>query len=258
MSRRRWIVAGSLTIVALLVASAGGANLLFERRMDREVDALFAESVPAAPSLVTESDLAGLPTPVQRWLRASGVVGRERPYAVRLKQEGDFRLSEDRDWMPYTAEQYFTTNPPGFIWNASFEMAPLVSISGRDRYHAGVGDIEMRVLGVIPVAKKSGGGLNQGALHRYLGEIVWFPAAALDPAIRWEAIDDNAALATMSYGGETVSATFIFDDQGRLVKLTADRYNDDRGSIEPWSIAITEYGSFAGTAIPGGGGGGWG
>lgn len=257
MTRRRWIVAGSLAMVALLVSSASGANLLFERRMSREADALFADMERPTPSLVTESDLARLPATVQRWLRAAGVVGRERPFADRLKQEGEFRLSEDRDWMPYRAEQYFTMNPPGFIWIASFEMTPLVSISGRDRYQNGVGDIEMRVLGVVPVAKKSGGGLNQGALHRYLGEIVWFPAAALDPSIRWEAIDDNSALATMRSGGEAVSATFVFDDQGRVVSLSADRYNDDRGGIEPWSVSIAEYGSFGGIEIPVAGEGVW-
>jgi hypothetical protein len=244
-------------MTALLVASAGGANLSFKRQMASEVDTLFAESDPAASSLITEPDLAGLPAPVQRWLLASGVVGRERPFAVRLKQEGEFRLGEDRDWMPYRAEQYFTTNPPGFIWIASFEMAPHVSISGRDRYQAGVGNIEMRLLGIIPVASKRGGGLNQGALHRYLGEIVWFPAVALDPSIRWKALDDSSALATMSSGGETVSATFVFDDQGRLVSLSADRYNDDRGRIEPWSISIAEYGAFGSIEIPVAGEGVW-
>ena len=159
--------------------------------------------------------------------------------------------------MPFQAELYFTTYPPGFVWIASFEMAPLVSIAGRDRYQGGVGDIDMRLLGIIPVAKKSGGGLNQGALHRYLGEIVWFPAAALDPSIRRDAIDDSSALATMSSGGGQVSATFVFDDQGRLVSLSADRYNDDRGSIEPWSISVAEYGAFGGIEIPVAGEGIW-
>ena len=72
-----------------------------------------------------------------------------------------------------------------------------------------------------------------------------------------QTLNDNAALATMSYGEDTVSATFFFDDQGRLMKLTADRYNDDRGSIEPWSIAITEYGAFGGIEIPVAGEGVW-
>jgi len=67
-----------------------------------------------------------LPEPVRRWLRYSQVVGAQRPAMARLRQDGDFRL-EGMGWMPFRAEQYFTTNPPGFLWKASFRMAPLAS-----------------------------------------------------------------------------------------------------------------------------------
>ena len=74
------------------------------------------------------------------------------------------------------AEQYFTNQPPGFLWKASFRMAPLVSVVGRDQYRHGRASIHMRVLSLVPVANKTGGGLNQGDLLRYLGELQWFPA----------------------------------------------------------------------------------
>jgi hypothetical protein len=48
--------------------------------------------------------------------------------------------------MPFEAEQYFTVNPPVFLWRATFRMAPLVSVTGRDQYRAGTGSIEMRLL----------------------------------------------------------------------------------------------------------------
>jgi hypothetical protein len=246
---RRWrrIVAGAAAGVALVaVAAAVIGRVTFERRIAGEVDDLFAARSDAQPRIMTEADLESLPEPVQRWLRASGVVGVERPTAVRLKQEGEFRLGEDRGWMPFTAEQYYTTDPPGFVWVASFEMAPLLTVSGRDRYMDGTGAIDMRILSLVPVARKSGGGLNQGALLRYLNETMWFPAAVVSPYITWETIDATSARATMSYGGVTASATFIFDEEDRLINMVAERYNDAKDRIELWSTPVTDYGEFEG------------
>src|SRR6266508_3390210 len=116
---------------------------------------------------------------------------------------------------------------------ASFRMAPLVSVVGRDRYRDGEGSLQMRVLSLVPVANKTGGGLNQGDLLRYLGELQWFPAGALADYIMWEEIDAHSARATMSYGGIAASMTFVFGAEGRLLEERAIRYNDARGKNEP-------------------------
>lgn len=248
------ILAGVAVVAALAVVMG---RVIFDRRISGEIDELLARSRDARPAVVTEADLAGLPEPVQRWLRYSQVVGRERPVTVRLKQTGQFRMGEERGWMPFTAEEYFTTDPPGFVWVATFKMAPLLYIAGRDRYADGMGSINMRLLSLIPVADKSGGGLNQGALLRYLNEMMWFPAAALSPYITWEAIDAKSARATMSYAGMTASGTFVFDEQGRLTDMTAERYNDAKGRLLPWSTPIAGYGEFGGVRVPIEGEGKW-
>jgi len=252
------IVVGAGAAVALAAFSVlGGGRVFFDRQISGEVENLFASSQRAQPSSVTEAELAEMPEPVQRWLRNSHIAGGERTLTVRLKQEGQFRLGEDKGWMPYKAEQYFTTDPPGFIWKASFAMAPLVTIRGRDRYVNGQGDIDMRVLSLLPVARKSGGGLNQGALLRYLGEIAWFPAAALSPSITWVAVDHNSARATMSYQGVAATATFAFDGDGQVTSITAQRYNDAKGDLEAWTIPIRSYREFNGIRIPVEGDGVW-
>jgi hypothetical protein len=242
------IVAGVLAGSALAVAAAGRAG--FDRQVSREVVALFAASSGAEPAVLGEADLAGLPEPVQRWLRYAQVVGKERPTTVRLKQEGQFRTGEGQGWLPFTAEQYFTTDPPGFLWAVRMRMAPLVSITGRDRYAGGEGGIQMRLLSLVPVADTRGGGLNQGAMLRYLAETVWFPAAAVSRYIAWEGIDANSARATMRYAGVAGSVTFVFDAQGRVVRQTAERYNDARGRLEPRTAPVHAYGEFGGVRVP--------
>lgn len=247
------IVVGGVALTAALVV---GARIAFERRMAREIDALLADARPPNTRTIAEGDLERLPVPVQRWLRYSKVVGTTLPTTVRLRQNGAFQM-EGRGWMPFSAEQYFTINPPGFFWKATFRMMPLVSVAGRDQYRAGQGSIEMRVLSLMPVAKTSGGGLNQGALLRFLGEVQWFPAAALADYITWEAVDAHTARATMTYGRVTASMMFRFDAEGRLIESTAIRYNDSRRRNESWINRNDSDQAFNGIRVPASGEARW-
>jgi hypothetical protein len=250
MGKRTKIVIGSIATVAIVATSSVAAGrVATERRIAREIDDLFAARAATEPAVITDADLATLPEPVQRWLRFSGVVGKERPTTVRLKQEGELRLGE-RGWFPFTAEEYFTTNPPGFVWTVKVKMVPLITVVGRDAYLGGRGSMDMRLLGLIPVAKDSGPDIDQADLLRFLNEIMWFPAGAVSPYITWEAIDANSARATMRYAGVSASATFFFDEQGRLTNMVAERFDREDGKVNLWSTPITAYGEFAGVRIP--------
>lgn len=258
MGKRVKVAVGSVALIAVIAASTVAVGrAAFDRRIEREVDDLLAAASGAEGTIVTEGDLADLPEPVRRWLRWSGVVGRARPAVVRLTQEGRFRQGEGRSWMPFTAAEVYTTDPPGFLWSATMRMAPGLSIVGRDRYAGGHGSIDMRLLGLVPVAKATGERLDQGALLRYLNETMWFPTAVLSPAISWDAIDATAARATMSHGGITASATFFFDAQGRPVDMVAERYDLATGRLETWSTPMTAWGEFGGIRLPTEGRGVW-
>jgi hypothetical protein len=243
-------------VVALAAAVLLGAGLLFERRVDREIDALLADARSADGQIITERDLEGLPEPVGRWLRYSNVIGTAPPTTARLRQDGQFEL-EGRGWVPFAAEQYFTIDPPGFLWKATFRMAPMVRVIGRDRYRSGEGSIDMRVLSLVPVANKTGGGLNQGALLRFLGELQWLPGAALAPYVTWEAVDSRSARATMTHGGVTAAMTFRFGADGRLLESSAIRYNDSRGRNERWVNRNDADQSFGGIRVPASGEARW-
>jgi hypothetical protein len=251
------VLASVVAVLFLIVAAVGMGRVVFERRMDEELAALLAASGAPTPRIVTDDDLAGLPDPVQRWLHWAQVVGKPIPATVRLTQEGRFLQAEGRAWMPFTAEEYFTTDPPGFVWKATMRMAPGLSIVGRDAYVAGQGSIDMRLLGLVPVAQASGQELDQGALLRYLNEIMWFPAAALSPSITWEPIDADSARATMRHGGATGEAIFYFDDMGRPTDMVAERPDMARGRLETWSTPLHDHGEFQGVRVPVAGQGVW-
>jgi hypothetical protein len=243
-------------VLALAAGVLLGARSTFDRRIARESDALLADARPAKVHTISDSELARLPEPVQRWLRYSKVVGTAVPRTARLRQDGQFHM-EGRGWVPFVAEQYFTIEPPGFLWKATFEMAPFLQVTGRDRYRHGEGSIDMRLLSLIPVANATGGGLNQGALLRFLGELQWIPAAMLVDYITWESVDANSACATMAYGGIAASMTFRYASDGRLVECSASRYNDSRARDERWVNRNDSDGEFDGTRMPASGEARW-
>lgn len=258
MARRTRILVTSVAAVVLMAGLIALAfRITFERRIARETDELLAASRGGAPRIVTEADLTALPEPVRRWLRWAQVVGKPIPATVRLSQEGQFRLGPERGWLLFTAEEVFTTDPPGFLWWTRMQMFPGVAIVGRDRYVHGAGSIEMRLLGVVPVANASGPHLNQGALLRYLNETMWIPAAVLLPAITWEAAGPDAATATITHGGIKAAATFHFDAEGRPVDMRAERFDMGTGTIQSWSTPLRAWGEFAGVRMPTEGSGVW-
>jgi hypothetical protein len=80
----------------------------------------------------------------------------------------------------------------------------------------------------------------------------WFPAAALGPYIRWEPVNASSAKATMTYRGVSGSAQFSFDNRGRFVGLTADRYfgGGADANIERWEIEAHEWKTMGGCVVP--------
>jgi hypothetical protein len=110
--------------------------------------------------------------------------------------------------------------------------------------------------GLVTVADGVGPTFDQGAALRFLGEIVWFPSAAAAPYITWKPIDDSRAEATIAAGDVRASAVFEFDERGRFVRLTADRYYGGK-TLEKWEIPATAWSTVRGIEIPVRGGAVW-
>ena len=202
--------------------------------------------------VITSEMLENLPAPVQRYLAYTGVVGYPWIANARLKQVGKFRQGADRPWMPMTAEEFYTTQPPSLLWNARFKLAGLPLLRGRDRYESGHGHMFGKLAGLFTGFDVRGEELDQATMIRYLNEIMWFPTAFLGDNISWEAVDDHSAEVTFTDCGRSVSGTMIFDGIGRLTNFTCMRYREIEGeySLDPWSTPMTAYGEFAGLKLP--------
>jgi hypothetical protein len=225
----------------------------FTTMIGRELEFFLPRTVQE-PQIITEKMLDPLPAIVQKWLTRCRVPGKEMTYSVYLKQHGQMRTNPDSKWMPVAAEEYFTVDKPGFIWIADVKAAPFVHLYGRDKYENGKGHMLIKLFSLFTVADAKGEETDQGTLLRYLGEIVWFPSAALSEYIKWEEINDTSVKATMSYGGISAKGVFTFTTEGDMISFEAQRYyqRKDGPTLEDWFISIDEngYKEFEGIRIP--------
>jgi hypothetical protein len=202
--------------------------------------------------IVTADMLKNLPEPAQRYLNYAGIVGRPWIDTVHIKYEGIFRLGADKPWMPIKAEQFYTTNPPGFHWKARFKMFGLWIVKGDDTYKAGHGHMFGKVAGLYPIFDARGPELDQGTMMRYLNEMTWFPIALLSDYVTWQAVDAHSFDVTFTDCGRSVTARFLIDDAGRLINFVTQRYRENKGTytLDTWTTPMTEYGHLAGLNLP--------
>lgn len=241
-------------VIVLLGIVLAFASWRFDAMVKSEIAALLPATLPEK-QIVTQEMIAPLPPVVQRWLRRTGAVGHELIHTVHLEQTGAMRTNPASDkWIPFTAGQYFTANPPGFVWVADVRMSPLLPMRGRDKYMDGRGHMLIKLLSLIPVADSKGSTMDQGTMLRYLGEIAWFPTAALSEYLQWEEVDSLTARAIMTYGGVTASMDYHFNEAGDMTSFEAMRYYERKegATLERWVIEA-EPGTvkdFAGIRFP--------
>jgi hypothetical protein len=199
------------------------------------------------PKFYNQTELEGLPAPVQRYFRKVLKDGQPLITSMKLSQEGQFNMSETKvEWNPFTATQIAIAQPPGFDWDGHIQVVPGLNILVHDTYRSGVGNLHASLFGLFTVAAMHDTPeLNQGELMRFFAEGAWYPTALLpSQGVRWEAIDDNSARGTLTDGKTTASIVFRFNAEGTIDTFRADaRYGtfDGKLSAMPWVGRMSEY-----------------
>lgn len=238
-------------IIALVAIALAYGAWNFNGMVQREQETLLSNS-STIPEIVTQDRLAGLPPVVQKWLARSGVVGKEIIRTVHLKQTGEMKTKPGGKWIPFTAGQVFTVDKPGFIWHTKINLAPGITMTGRDKYENGRGNMLIKLMSIFTVADAKGPETDQGTMLRYLAETIWFPSAALSEYIQWEQTDSLSAKATMTYGSITASGIFRFNAAGDMTGFEAKRYYDRKegATLEDWFIRSDAWKEMDGIRVP--------
>ena len=241
-------------VVALVLLVAAGIAIVAVAwwRWNAAIESDIARVLTAggAAPIIDDAKLASLPDPVRRYLVASGVVGKPIPRTVRLTQRGRIRGAPEDSWMNFEAVEVYSTDPPAFVWKASFPTRNLPIVLGRDTYLDGESSILMKMLSLFPIADEHGDAVREAGLMRYLNEMMWFPAAFLGDNVTWRDIDNRSAEVTLADSGMSVSAILFFDDQDRLVNFRAQRFNTATRTTETWETPIVAWADYGGVTLP--------
>ena len=249
----KWIA----IIGVLIIVSFGIAAIYGSYRWESDTDRLRAKLTNGRrtikPKIYDQKEIEGLPEPVQRFFRTVIKDGQAIVAAVKLSQQGLFNMSEtENKWSPFTATQFVITQRLGFDWDARIQMAPGVNAFVHDTYLLGEGSLHASLLGLFTVAKiPSTPEANQGELLRFFAEAPWYPTALLpSQGVRWEAINDTSARATLTDGATTVSVVFLFNAEGTIDTFRTEARYRDKLTAMPWGGRFGEYSVCNGMLIP--------
>jgi hypothetical protein len=196
--------------------------------------------------------LDDVPAPVARYLRKAITNAHPLVRSAIATQDAEFFINGG--WRPLHATQHFSMTPPGFVWDARIEMAPLMPAYVRDEYVKGRAKMQASMYGVYPIVNQlDRPELNAGALQRFLGESIWFPTALLPSStLHWTARDDRSATVTLADGASTVTLLFEFNAADMPAAISGDRYKEDNGryAIHRWQITCGEPIIADGLTIP--------
>ncbi len=240
-------------LIFLIVAYFSLSQVIFNKKVSKEIAQIIEHSESFKTTKITTGQFSELPIPVANWLKASGIVGKEEVNTVWLSQKAKIKMNPEQEkWNDATAEQYFTVQKPAFIWKIKMKMLSFIKIAGRDKFIDGKGEMQIKMFSAINVVNEKGSKMDEGTLQRFLGEIVWFPTAALSPFITWEEIDSSSAKATMNYKGTKGSGTFHFNEKGNFIRYSALRFkgNEVDAKRYQWVIDVKEQAVMNGVKIP--------
>ncbi len=252
----KWITLamGGLAIVVLALAAYGASRWAEGTRA--LLAQLEATRRPSMPVRYSGRELDGLPAPVQRFFRAALSDGQAIVTAVSMRHGGSFNMSATGErWKPFVSQQRVVTRTPGFVWDAEIALLPGLPVHVHDAYVAGEGILHPAILGLFALMDLRGtGDIAQGELLRYLAEAAWYPTALLpSQGVRWEAVDEHSARATLVDGPLAATLLLRFNDQGLIDSVRAEaraRVVGSQSIATPWEGRFWNYAQRNGMAVP--------
>lgn len=227
---------GTAVNVLLLIAvgygfaSTGPLSLSTEFAKDlRHSAALSSPQSSAGSPVLTETDLATLPEPVQRYVRRSGAIGRPRVHDFRMTWTGRIRAGTASEWMEFTADQVNTVDTPRrfFLMDATMKHLPVDVLHAFDENGA---TMRVKLLSTFPMVDAKGAELTRAETVTMFNDLcLYAPGALTLSSVTFEPIDNHAARGHFTLGANTISAELRFNDADELV----DFISDDRTALSP-------------------------
>jgi hypothetical protein len=241
---------GTIVNLLMLVVAFFCYNIVgFEKTYKKDIKDNIQTNNSISTEILTESDIEGLPQPVQRYLRYSGAVSKARVKNMRVDFDVQMR-GKGKEFMKYTSEQFNFFDEPTRLFFMKGKMFGL-EISGYHRFSKGVATMDIRLLGLVKVVNISGGVLNKTETVTLFNDMcLMAPATLIDKRIKWEDIDSNSSRAYFTNRGITISATLFFNDDGQLIDFASnDRTEVTEMKQMQFTTPVSDYRNINGINI---------
>ncbi len=198
---------------------------------------------------VTAADLFPLPSPVQRYLRGAGVLGRPRVQNYRLRFRGRIRSAPHSRWMPFVADQMSFADLPARLFLMRARMFGL-PVEAFHQFVDGRARMRVNLLGAIRMVDATGEVMDRSETVTLFNDMCLLaPATLIGAPILWETVDWRTVRAQFTNGAQTISATLLFNDDGMLTNFTSDdrsRSSSDGKTFTrlPFSTPVSNYRDF--------------
>jgi hypothetical protein len=203
--------------------------------------------------ILTEKDIKDLPSPVQKYLRYSNVIGKEKVRNFKVVFEGEFRTDPTKEWAKMKAVQYTDLINATRLYYMDMKMFGL-PVVGLHKYIDGKAAMQAKVAGLITVVDGKGLEMDKGETVTVFNDMCLLaPASLIDERIEWQSIDSSTAKATFTNKGIKVQALLYFNGRGELINFVSeDRYYSPTGKTYEkyrWSTPIQDYKDYNGIRI---------
>lgn len=193
----------------------------------------------------TKEDFADFPLSIQKYIEHCGYIGTPKMSYLKMEyQDVDFVQGRNGPKLKIDYTQYNFVKEPCRIALIDSSMFG-VPFEGYDYYKSGTGGMKGVIAKAITLFDQTGADMDKACLATFLAESMFTPSILLQDYITFEEISDFEVQATITYGGQTASGVFTFNEQYEMISFTTnDRAaTGTDGSMEyiPWSALCNDY-----------------
>lgn len=212
----------------------------------KNIDTLMSKNrLQTSNEVFTEEDLISLPAVIQKYIQECEYIGTPKMSYMKMEYHNvDFSQGKNGPTLKIDYTQYNFINEPcrmALIDSSMFG----IPFEGYDYYQDGTGGMKGVIAKAITLFDQTGADMDKACLATFLAESLFAPTILLQDYITFEEISDFEVRATITYGGQTASGIFTFNEQYEMISFTTN----DRavagtdGSMEyvPWSALCNDY-----------------
>lgn len=217
-----------------------------EKQFKKDISALITENqLPADNEVFTEKDFSSLPIVIQKYIACCGYIGTPKMSYLKMEYHNvDFSQGRNGPTLKIDYTQYNFINEPCRMALIDSSMYG-IPFEGYDYYQNGAGGMKGVIAKGITLFDQTGADMDKACLVTFLAESLFAPSTILQDYITLEEISDFEVKATISYGGQSASGIFTFNEQYEMISFTTnDRAATGAdGNMEyiPWSAICSDY-----------------